>query len=275
MWCCAWYLLVLWAVSAPLGSDAALPSPRVDCGAHWAETCAACPQGHGGLWCNGDCTWVFGDCEYSTWWVWCKKQFNNLLDLYLYFWWTWWHCLPFVILFAIIMAIYAAQFKNKVVVEYPDSIPSRDVEYDDFVDREVTMFDTCKMPNTLLWATFCTPVLAAKNYEVGKAFGYWPSCIFMFLMYTPFFCIAVIMRASMSSKLLRNMRIQPNFLQQLCTGFCCMCLSIGQESLEVDMNTHREITCLFNVENTYIDDIFEDLAEKERACAERVCGWKS
>jgi len=29
----------------------------VACGAHWAESCTLCPQGHGKDWCNGDCTW--------------------------------------------------------------------------------------------------------------------------------------------------------------------------------------------------------------------------
>merc|ERR1711990_336509 len=28
---------------------------EVWCGGHAAQSCAACPQGHGAAWCNGDC----------------------------------------------------------------------------------------------------------------------------------------------------------------------------------------------------------------------------
>lgn len=32
-------------------------SAEVQCGGHSAANCAACPQGHGESWCNGDCMW--------------------------------------------------------------------------------------------------------------------------------------------------------------------------------------------------------------------------
>ena len=32
-------------------------NPTVNCGNHDAPTCAECPQGHGAVWCNGDCSW--------------------------------------------------------------------------------------------------------------------------------------------------------------------------------------------------------------------------
>jgi len=32
----------------------------VSCGHHFAPNCAACPQGHGASWCNGDCRWCGG-----------------------------------------------------------------------------------------------------------------------------------------------------------------------------------------------------------------------
>eukprot|EP00397_Hematodinium_sp_SG-2012_P025086 GEMP01026179.1.p1 GENE.GEMP01026179.1~~GEMP01026179.1.p1 ORF type:complete len:503 (+),score=87.66 GEMP01026179.1:164-1672(+) len=34
----------------------------VRCGGHTAESCEACPQGNGELWCNGDCWWSEGEC---------------------------------------------------------------------------------------------------------------------------------------------------------------------------------------------------------------------
>ena len=30
---------------------------KVNCGNHLASSCAECPQGHGALWCNGECEW--------------------------------------------------------------------------------------------------------------------------------------------------------------------------------------------------------------------------
>mmetsp|Transcript_7428 Transcript_7428/g.23341 ORF Transcript_7428/g.23341 Transcript_7428/m.23341 type:complete len:179 (-) Transcript_7428:287-823(-) len=38
----------------------------VSCGGHRAESCFACPQGNGAVWCNGDCTWVEGECVRRT-----------------------------------------------------------------------------------------------------------------------------------------------------------------------------------------------------------------
>merc|ERR1739848_524987 len=34
----------------------------VNCGGHVAESCAACPQGNGAYWCNGECHWEYGQC---------------------------------------------------------------------------------------------------------------------------------------------------------------------------------------------------------------------
>merc|ERR1712179_174541 len=36
---------------------------EVWCGGHAAQSCAACPQGHGAAWCNGDCAWKNDQCE--------------------------------------------------------------------------------------------------------------------------------------------------------------------------------------------------------------------
>lgn len=38
--------------------SAASKDGDVACGSHSAPTCAACPQGNGASWCNGDCAWV-------------------------------------------------------------------------------------------------------------------------------------------------------------------------------------------------------------------------
>ena len=44
--------------SAPVSTPAPTPAaPKVSCGGHTAATCGECPQGHGKIWCNGDCKW--------------------------------------------------------------------------------------------------------------------------------------------------------------------------------------------------------------------------
>ena len=49
-------------------------SETVDCGAHKARSCSACPSGHGRYWCNGDCVWVVSDSDSGT----CVRR-NGLL----------------------------------------------------------------------------------------------------------------------------------------------------------------------------------------------------
>lgn len=40
---------------------------HVSCGQHRAESCSACPQGHGKTWCNGDCHWcMYGSANSSN-----------------------------------------------------------------------------------------------------------------------------------------------------------------------------------------------------------------
>merc|ERR1711879_740519 len=34
----------------------------VNCGGHYSPTCAECPQGHGEVWCNGECIWSIDRC---------------------------------------------------------------------------------------------------------------------------------------------------------------------------------------------------------------------
>jgi len=35
----------------------------VNCGGSKAESCAQCPEGHGAVWCNGECEWVENTCQ--------------------------------------------------------------------------------------------------------------------------------------------------------------------------------------------------------------------
>jgi len=45
-----------------LEADSSGPSKEVTCGAHKANSCAECPQGHGASWCHVDCAWHYGMC---------------------------------------------------------------------------------------------------------------------------------------------------------------------------------------------------------------------
>ena len=40
-------------------------SEMVNCGGHSAIHCAACPDGNGEGWCNGECEWKNGQCVHS------------------------------------------------------------------------------------------------------------------------------------------------------------------------------------------------------------------
>jgi len=46
---------ISWSLVCLVGVPQALA--EVQCGGHTAVNCAACPQGHGASWCNGDCMW--------------------------------------------------------------------------------------------------------------------------------------------------------------------------------------------------------------------------
>jgi hypothetical protein len=41
------------------------------CGGHAAHNCASCTEGQGSTWCNGDCEWTFGSCQFRVDLVWC------------------------------------------------------------------------------------------------------------------------------------------------------------------------------------------------------------
>mmetsp|Transcript_70646 Transcript_70646/g.178128 ORF Transcript_70646/g.178128 Transcript_70646/m.178128 type:complete len:480 (+) Transcript_70646:112-1551(+) len=50
------------AVAALVCWAGCVEAEQVSCGGHYAPDCAACPQGNGEAWCNGDCTWHHGRC---------------------------------------------------------------------------------------------------------------------------------------------------------------------------------------------------------------------
>ena len=59
------------------------PRP-VSCGAHKANSCDECPQGHGRDWCNGDCKWILEEntCIQGPRYI--PDEYEDLIDLDLY-----------------------------------------------------------------------------------------------------------------------------------------------------------------------------------------------
>ena len=45
-----------------VNSTASEAESTVNCGGHTAVSCAACPEGHGAHWCNGECVWKNDQC---------------------------------------------------------------------------------------------------------------------------------------------------------------------------------------------------------------------
>lgn len=256
----------------------------VDCGGHYARTCAGCPQMMGDSWCNGQCTWVFSECEFTTFWVRFKRHWNDFTD---WCWnlvgefldWVWdleWHLAllwgPWVLLLGVGMLAYSITYKQRVVDAFPSLIVDRSPDYDSWRHREMTVLDSLKDPRTCLWSFLCTPVLAAKNYHVGKVCNFWFSCPIIFLMYTPLFCVAAVLRAWFATKLQRNLRYKPNCIEEISMSFCCICCAVGRESIEVDAAEHMLVSCPFETESTLVLDVVDNVVSAPRSLWHRMFG---
>jgi len=163
--------------------------------------------------------------------------------------------IPISPVFFMVLVIYAAIYKQMVVNKYPQDLGEgeevADSECGEFRESEYGLFSMFKDPPTALWACFCTPVLAAKNYEVSHVLGFWPSCLVIgATMYSPFYFVAAVIRTILSAKLKRKLRLEPKFGKDLCLSFFCFPCEVGRESLEVDDAEHVEVTCPFKVELT-------------------------
>lgn len=198
----------------------------------------------GEIWCNGQCLWLSDKCilpgplDY-VWWF--------LLESFTH----WWRFLPITMFIALLMLAYACAYKVKVVDKLPNKISSHPLDFDDWEDREVGLFACFCKPDQCCWATFCTPVVAAKNYHVGNVMGYWPACFFvwigMWTFFFPFYFLMVVVRTAMSAKLKRNLRYKTNYVVDLCVTLCCFPCEVGRESIEVNEAVGKTIECPFEV----------------------------
>merc|ERR1719410_585389 len=92
--------------------------------------------------------------------------------------------LPVVLVGAAVYIFYAGLYKTKVVSKFPKEIGEGEEVAEsecgddaEFQDQKFGTFSLFEHSPTCLWAFFCTPVLAAKNYEVSDVMGFWPSCL--------------------------------------------------------------------------------------------------
>lgn len=239
---CDWCPSLPWLPKQPNGQ---LATTAVSCGGHFAETCEQCTEGHGEDWCHGQCLWMWDECILPT-----------SGDLFIWFlvecFKHWYRFLPFTVFFGLIMLAYACAYKFKVVDKLPKKqIPDRGLDFEDWEDREVGLFECFGQPDQCLWATFCTPVVAAKNYAVGGVMGYWPACCFVWLgmhtLFLPFYCVLAVVRTSLSTKLKRNMAYETNFAVDFFTTLFCFPCEVGRESLEVNNAIGKTIECPFEI----------------------------
>lgn len=161
-----------------------------------------------------------------------------------------------------VMLCYAAVYKTKVVDELPQEwIRQHGEEFTSWMERRVGLFDVFGSPNTCLFAFCCSPVVAAKNYQVGRVLGFWPSCIALYcFMYSPFYLIGALIRTILSMQLNRNLGYHPNFFRDCFFSVFCFWCEVGRESLEVDEAIGVKIRCAFDVELSTMAKI--ELAEE-------------
>lgn len=221
------------------------------------------------MWCNGDCMWLNGECQEPTFW-------GRLWELTHTTFWLWYHSIPICFLIALVMAAYAIVYKKKVVEEIPaERIENNDdPDFDAWEQREVGLFECFKYPSQCLWATFCAPVVAGKNFSTTGVLPFWPSCCLVFIgiftLFWPIFCMMAIVRTILSGKLQRNLNFKPNCCVNLFVNLFCFPCEIGRESIEVDNALGVEIKCPFEVEKS-LGARLEMMEESvDRTCT-RVC----
>jgi len=197
---------------------------------------------NGALWCNGQCIWYNGGCHNHNLWT-------NLMDSIYASFYIWLRTLPITLFLGIVMLAYATIYKSKIVDHLEHLPPKGDDSY--WRERHYGLFSCFSRPDLCMWSTFCTPVVAAKNYDVGNVMGYYASCFCLFLgMFTcfwPFYCILALVRTSWSQKLSRNLRLRPDFCLDFWTTLFCFPCDVARESMEVDEAIGVELKCPFKV----------------------------
>lgn len=233
----------------------------VDCGGHFANACTECPDGNGYAWCNGDCVWTTSPFDTTGQ---CKVKppmpiVGSLpgLEHFQY----WWYYFGFGTS-ALIMLVFACVYYSQVVKQLP-KLPS----VFNVVARERGLFACFENRDACLYATFCMPVVAGKNYEATQVMGFWPGCILTFLStYSPLYLLTVLIRAILSMKVQEKLGHKEGFLKACCLNVFCMPCDVGREGIEVDEELGATITCCCNLQ------VKPRIVTEASNAASRLCG---
>jgi len=236
-------------------------TPVKNCGGLFAESCAVCTQGNGEAWCNADCIWISDECKDRTPANTVLKFFTEVSTEGV------WGLANWTVTGAI-MFCFALAYKSKVVnVLNHDKIRERGEDYNAWSERKRGLFDCFFERNTCLYTTFCTPLVAAKNYEVGRVCPFWPACVIMFIgMYSPLYCVTACIRTVWSGRLKKNMGYRPVFCLDFIYSLFCWPCEVGRESLEVDEAVDVEISCINVVKSTWVPKPMKEVVAEVGSC---------
>mmetsp|Transcript_17209 Transcript_17209/g.49782 ORF Transcript_17209/g.49782 Transcript_17209/m.49782 type:complete len:254 (-) Transcript_17209:145-906(-) len=248
-----------------------IPTGSVNCGGSVAANCAACPNGHGALWCNGDCVWISGfldagKCELKGLMGMPSAGTNPNADFY-------WYAASFWVS-AVVLVAYACIYKKKVVDKIPELAGAH------IASNELSLFVCFTKLHTCLQVAFCMPVVMAKNYNAAQVMEFWPSCIFSFLLtYTPLWPVGVIVRAVLAKKVQDEIGHETTLVKTCCKNLFCMPCDVGRESEEIDDEVGAEIKCCCKVTVTprlinEVDDVKSRMCD-DRFGKNRMCGGGS
>lgn len=253
------------AAWAALACASALPRAvaEVNCGAHVADHCGACPDGNQWAWCNGECHWmdtyVFGsfcvpkDAQLAT--VGGVGQYGVLATVS-----------------AFLMLCFACVYKKKVVDQLP--IWRLQVAFTPG-PRPYGLFDCLKSRDTCLYSTFCLPVVAAKNYYATEICPFWTGCILFFIgIYSPLFCVTAMIRAALSGRIQERFGHKPDILQDCVTSIFCFPCDVGRESVEIDQEMEVDILCCCpRVDIKSTSNLGEVMLEADEEAKEEQSEW--
>jgi len=173
---------------------------------------------------------------------------------------------------AIVMLLFACVYKKRVVNEIGELPRSMH-----FMSNELSLFICLKKPQTCLHTVFCMPVVLGKNYNAVGVMGFWPGCIFSFLLtYTPLWPLGVLIRAILAKKVQDIIGHKTTMLKACVNSLCCMPCDVGRESEEVDDELGAEISCCCKATVTprFVNEVND---VKHRLCDDgfgktRICG---
>lgn len=191
---------------------------------------------YGEAWCHGECKWIdphwlgiSGRCLSAD----IQEDTGGLLGEYGFSF-----CMS-----AIVMLMFACVYKRKVVDHLPQLKPHLGT---DLAPREKGICACYKAPETCIYSFCCLPLVAGKNYHAAEICNFWPGCIFTFLgIYTPFFFLAVMVRAALSGRVREKLGYKPHLCTDCCCSLFCFPCEVARESMEIDEELGVRVGCCY------------------------------